>query len=263
MFIQGRRPLGILRKAKPLPAVPGWSRWQRGREISCSCLVLVQECGGGCAALRSYLRGSGTRERCAWQEVPKDTQNVPTPCRVAQDECVPILTHSCTSWPCCAGLYPLWPRAFSQGSSLLHRAWCGACVAAGSRASSPDVNFGTPTSCCLARVLFTHWKPWIYCHCKQPHSGSQRHGAHAAFLPVAWETLPHPYLPSTPFSKGPIYFLACPSAFSRAAWLSKCYYNNTQCPLHSTVSIQGHWKVLSFCSSEVETFMILVSLGCK
>lgn len=158
---------------------------------------------------------------------------------------------------------PLWPRAFSQGSSLLHRAWCGACVAAGSRASSPDVNFGTPTPCCLARVLFTHWKPWIYCHCKQPHSGSQRHGAHAAFLPVAWETLPHPYLPSTPFSKGPIYFLACPSAFSRAAWLSKCYYNNTQCPLHSTVSIQGHWKVLSFCSSEVETFMILVSLGCK
>lgn len=131
MFIQGRRHLGILRKVKPLPAVPGWSRWQRGREISSSCLVSVQERGGGRAALRSYLRGSGTREQCAWQEEHKDTQNAPTPCRVVQDECVPhpytflhlVTSLCCSTDPRDKDCTPLWPPAFGQGSSLPHSAW--------------------------------------------------------------------------------------------------------------------------------------------
>lgn len=44
------------------------------------------------------------REQCAWQEVHKDTQNVPTLCRAVQDECVPhpytflrLMTLLCSS----------------------------------------------------------------------------------------------------------------------------------------------------------------------
>lgn len=186
MFTQGRRHLGILRKAKPLPAVPGWSRWQRGRGISCSCLVLVQERGGGCAALKSYLRGSGFGRRDSVHG--KRYTRTPRTCPLRAGRCrmmCPPSSHIPT--PCCAA----GARTVSYCDSL-HSAkavpsctvlGCGAYIAADSRASSPDVNFGTLTPCCLACVLFTHWKLWIYCQRKQPQPGSQRYGLHAAFLP--------------------------------------------------------------------------------
>lgn len=116
MFIQGRRCLGILRKAKPLPAMPGWSRRQRGRGISCSCLVLVQEHGGGCAALRSYLRGSGFGHRDSVHG--KRYTRTPRTCPLHAGWCrmmCPPSSHIPT--PCCAAgarTIPLWPLAFSQ-----------------------------------------------------------------------------------------------------------------------------------------------------
>lgn len=44
--------------------MPGWSRWQRGREISCSCLVLLQERGGACAGAIWEALALGTGTAC-------------------------------------------------------------------------------------------------------------------------------------------------------------------------------------------------------
>lgn len=164
MFIQGTRHVGILRKAKPLPAVPGWSRWQRGRGISCSCLDLVQECGGACAALRSYLRGSGSGHRNSVHG--KRYTRTPRTCPLSAGQCrvsvSPILTYSYTSCPCWAAAQTPGARTVSPHDHV-HSAkavpsctvlGCGAHIAADSRASLPDVNFGTSTPCSLARVLF-------------------------------------------------------------------------------------------------------------
>lgn len=149
MFIQGRRHLGILRKAKPLPTVPGWSRWQRGRGISCSCLVLAQERGGACAAPRSYLRGPGSGHRNS--EHGKRYTRTPRACPLRAGRCrtsvSPILTHSYALWSCWAAAQTpgartvspmcIQPRQFPSCTVL----GCGARTAAGSRASLPDVNF--------------------------------------------------------------------------------------------------------------------------
>lgn len=175
MFIPGRRHLGILRKAKPLPAVPGWGRWQRGRGISCSCLVLVQERGGACAALRSYLRGSGSGHGNSvhGKRYTRTPRTCPLPAGQCRVSVSPILTHSYTSWPCWAAAQTPGARTVSPCDHV-HSATaaasctvlgCGAHIAADPRASLPDANFGTLTPCSLAHVLFIIGN-WIYCQCK-------------------------------------------------------------------------------------------------
>lgn len=82
---------------------------------------------------------------------------MPTPCRVVQDDVSPILTHSYTLLCSRSKDYPTVTTCIQPVSSCTVLG-CGAYIAADSRASSPDVNFGTLTPCCLACVLFTHWK---------------------------------------------------------------------------------------------------------
>lgn len=103
MFIQGRRHLGILRRAKPLPAAPHCRRWQRGRETSCSCLVSVQECREHVQLSGSYLRGSafGHGNSVHKERYARTPRTCPTLGKAVQDKAPPVVTGTYTSQPCC------------------------------------------------------------------------------------------------------------------------------------------------------------------
>ena len=168
MFIQGRRHLGILRRAKPLPAMPRCHRWQRGRETSCSCLVSVQERRVHVQLSGSYLRGSSfghgnsvhnerytrtprtcpLRARQRGMRRPRSLQ-MPTPQNLAVQQHRPQRQGPYQTATTCISA-----KAVTSSTVL----WCGGCIASDSTASLSGVSFSISTPCSLTRVLFPHRK---------------------------------------------------------------------------------------------------------
>lgn len=160
--------MGILRRAKPSPAVSCCRRWQKGRETSCSCLVSVEERRAHVQLSGSYLRGSGFghgisvhNERYArtlrtyplWARhcrIRHTPPPIPTSHNLAVQQHRPQRQRPYQTVTACISA-----EAVTSSTVLWHSGY----IASISRASLSGVNFSISTPCSLARVLFTHRKP--------------------------------------------------------------------------------------------------------